>query len=237
MTLDPNESGQPGGPGPQAQAPSPWAGPSAQPTATQPQAPQPVVPRPAPSYLPQGIAVTTTPKPSQRRVSVATAGLVVAAIIAAAGIGFAGGRATAPQAAGRGAGNGAFANGGFPNASGRGAGNGAAFGGFGGAGGAISITGSVVALGDGTMTLKMGNGSEVTVQVPSTTTYHAQAPATSTDVTVGSQVEVAVGRPQFRGGADASGAPNASGPVASPGTGGGGGGAGLSATDITVLGK
>jgi hypothetical protein len=159
--------------------------------------------------------------------------LVAAGLIAAAGVGFAGGRVTAPQqtanARGQGLGNGA----GFPNASGR-TGNG----GFGGAfaSGSIAISGSIVAMGNGTITVQPAGGSgTVQIAVPSTTTYHSQAAASSTDIAIGTPVQVTVNGRQFRGGPDASGAPGGA-ANASPGA-SGAPGLNLTATDILVTGK
>jgi hypothetical protein len=223
MTNDPTRPVDPWS-GPHAGAPAPAPG-------FQPTAAGPAPAGPAPAYIPAGIVARPEPGKSSGRVSLLTAGLVIAALIAAVGVGFAAGRVTAPQATngrGQAIGNGA----GFPNASGR-TGNGGGFGGF--ASGNISISGSVVALGDGSITIQPEGGSgTVTVQVPSTATYHAQGSASSSDVAVGTQVQVTATRPTFRGGPDASGAPGASGaPNAIPGA----NGLNLSATDILVIGK
>ena len=184
-------------------------------------------PRPAatPSFIPAGISPAGPPKSSGRGSSVLTTVLVITAIVAAVGLGFAAGRATAPATAGRGN----FGDGGqaFPNASGRPTGGG----GIGRLGGAISVTGSVVALGNGTMTVQDASGNQVTVAVPSTATYHSQAAGSASDVAIGTNVTVTVERPQFRG-PDASGAPDAS-----PGAARGQGGLNLTATDVLVLGK
>jgi hypothetical protein len=183
----------------------------------------------APSFIPASI-LASPKKASSGRVATGTVVLVLAGFVAAAGIGFAGGRATAPQAAAstRGFGTGG-ANGGagFPNASGvPGGGRNGGFGAL--AGGGTAITGSVTAIGNGTITIQTSAGTPVTITVPSTATYHGQTAASATDVTVGSQVQVTINRAGFRGGApDASGAP-----AASPGA-----GLTISATDITIVGK
>lgn len=194
-----------------------------------PAASEPPLGVPAASFIPASVALGAK-KPSQGRVATGTIVLVLAGFVAAAGIGFAGGRATAPQpaAAARNFGNGA--NGGnFPNASGFGGGNGAAgaFGALGGGG--TEITGSVTAVGDGTLTITIAGGQSVTVTVPSTATYHGQTSASASDVAVGSQVQVSINRAGFRGGRpDASGAPGAN-PAA--------GGLTLTATDVTIVAK
>lgn len=214
---------------------------------TQPQQP-PLEPRPdaapapgtqrpmVPSFIPPSVAAAALTPTPRSRVSAGTIGFVLAIVVAAAGLGFAGGRVTAPAAAATN-GRGNFgANGGFgpngPAASGAAGRNGGAFGGGAGAfnTGDISVTGKVTAIADGSITVQTAAGQNVTIQVPSTVTYHAQAGATATDVTVGSSVELTVGRPNFR--PDASGAP-----IASQQTTNGGAGLQLSATDILILAK
>jgi hypothetical protein len=232
MSFDPSAQDQSaGGGGSTPQPPAPFA---PTPTFAPPESAQ------GPSYIPAGVVPKATPPKAKGGTSLLTIALIGAVVIAAVGIGFAGGRATAPTATGRGNGGG-FANGGngggFPTGSGRpGGGFGGGFGALGA--GSIALSGSVVAIGNGTITVQPANGAApVTIDVPSTTTYHAQAAATTTDVSVGSQVQVTVNRPQFRGGPDASGAPGGGGanPAASPGA--RGNGSSLTATDILVTGK
>ena len=235
MTNDPTRTPDPAIPG------QPVPAQPVQPVPTQPvpgaeawyATPAPVTPgsAQAPSFIPAGIGAKPAPAKATKRGGLLTGALVVAALIAALGVGFAAGRVTSPQQTGTGRGQG-FGNGngngsGFPNASGR-PGNG--FGGF--AAGSIAVSGSVVAMGNGTITVQPAGGSgTVRIAVPNTTTYHSQGSASSTDVAIGSQVQVTVNRPQFRGGADASGAPAASG---NPGA---GTNAALTATDILLTGK
>jgi hypothetical protein len=149
--------------------------------------------------------------------------LAVGLLIAVGGVTFAVGRITAPAAAATARGNGAFGNGGFP-AGGTGAAGaaGAAGLGRGGFGGGVLVTGTVDSISGTTMTLKEANGSTVTVNLAGTTTYHAQAAATSADVTTGKQVQVEVqiaggfggqGVPGASPGADASPVPGASAPT------------------------
>lgn len=188
----------------------------------------------APSFIPPTVLTAATgPKP-RKGSSTGTIAFGAAMVIAAAGLGFAGGRLTAPASASTGRANfanggfagGAFANGSF-NPGGGTTGRGFGAGAFGA--GSISIDGQVTAVGNGTITLQTSGGQSVTVEVPSTVTYHAQASAAPTDVTVGSKVQVSVGRFARP---EASGQPAPSG---QPGT--ALGGASLSASDITILSK
>lgn len=206
MTFDPNQQ-------PASRPPEQGGGPAQRPM--------------VPSFIPPSVvAAVATPKPGNR-VPAGTVSFVAAIVVAAVGLGFMGGRMTAPVAAARTFGNGN----GFPTASGgTGAGRNGGFGGF--AAGAVAVTGQVTAIAKGSITIQTAAGQSVTVEVPSTATYHAQAAAASTDVGVGTQVQLTVNRPNgFRGGADASGAPSASSAPA------GNGGLSLTATDILVLGK
>ena len=205
MTFDPNQpSQQPFQPPVSGQAPS-------------------GAPGTIPSFIPASVALAPK-KANQGRVATGTIVLVVAGFVAAAGIGFAGGRATAPAAT-TGGRNFPGANGqGFPTASG-GVPNGGAFGALGG--GSTAVDGTVTAVGTGTITIQTTGGQSVTITVPSTATYHGQTAAQAADVAVGSKVAVAINRTGF-GRPDASGAP---GGAASPGT------ITITATDITLLAK
>jgi hypothetical protein len=197
-------------------------------------APAPAPQRPmVPSFIPPSVAAAAiNPKP-RAKVSAGTIGFVLAIVVAAAGLGFAGGRLTAPAAT---TGRGSFGNFGAngangangPTASGAPGRNGG-IGGFNT--GNIALTGQVTAIADGSLTVQTASGQSITVGVPSTVTYHAQAGASATDVKVGSSVELTVSRPNFRG-AEASGAP-----AASQQTTPGGAGFQLSATDILVMTK
>jgi hypothetical protein len=226
-------------PGPVAGQPAPYPSQPprpamGQPTYASPGQPalqgQPVVP----SFIPPSVA-SAAANPKRRGGSPAgTLAFVVAVVVAAAGLGFAGGRLTAPAAATTRGGftgqNGGTFPGANPNASGNP--NRGGFGGIGGAfAGAVSIDGQVTSVANGSITVQTSNGQSVTLQVPSTATYHAQAPATSSDVAVGSQVQVSVSRPNGR--AEGSAQPGASG---QPGQ-GGQGALGFTVTDITVVGK
>lgn len=218
MSFDPSRQQPPAAPQPGAPTPPPAGGPSPFP----PTGGQPGVP----SFIPPTVAAAAAnPKP-RSRVSAGTIAFVAAIVIAAAGLGFAGGRLTAPASTGRGG----FAGGNFPGGSftpgGSGTGNRGGFGGLGAA--SISIDGQVTAVANGSITIQTANGQSVTLQVPSTVTYHAQASAAPSDVTVGASVQVSVNRGNFR--PEASGQPGAPG---QPGQ----GGLNLTATDITVLSK
>jgi hypothetical protein len=122
--------------------------------------------------------------------------LAVGLLIAVGGVAFAVGRVTAPAQAAttRGFGAGGFTNGGT-GAGGTGTGV-----------GGVLVTGTVDSVSGTTMTLKETNGSTVTVNLASTTTYHAQAAATAADVTTGKQVQVEVQIAGGFGGQDVPGA-------------------------------
>jgi len=156
--------------------------------------------------------------------------LAVGLLVAVGGVTFAVGRVTAPAAAATPAG---FGNGGFPN-GGTGA-NGAGTGGAGlgrgaGFGGGVLVTGTVDSMSGTTMTLKEANGSTVTVNLASATTYHAQAAAIAADVTTGKKVQVQVAI------AGAFGAPGASPEAgASPAAGGGTTTRTVTATDVMLV--
>jgi len=155
--------------------------------------------------------------------------LVMAALVAVAGLAFAGGRISAP-AAGL-PGRGSFA--GFPTASGA---PGAAA--FGAAAGERTVKGTISALSATSLTLTTATGSE-TISLAPTTTYHAQAAAVAADAAVGSKVIVSVNTPAFTGGA----VPGAgAGTGAGTGTAGADNGAGttpraISATDVLIESK
>ncbi len=214
------------------QPPSPQQNPFAHPeSGPVPGQPTPPAPQPAvPSFIPPSVvAASANPRPRQGGVSGGTIAFVVAIVIAAAGLGFAGGRLTAPASTSA---RGNFANGGFGNFA-RGSFNPEASGnpgrgGFGGAFGAgsVAIEGQVTAVSSGSITVQTASGQSVTLQVPSTVTYHTQAAGAPSDVTVGAHVQLSIAR----GAPAASGGPTASG---EPGN----GGVGLDVTDITVLGK
>lgn len=143
------------------------------------------------------VAPAAPARSSSRKRGVVDVVLVVAAIFAVGGVGFAMGRATAPASLAVGTGANRVQGGQFPNASGR---PGAGFqgqggqGGFFGAGGGITITGEVTAVTADQMTLKLASGQTIQIGLDGSTAYNSQAPATASDVTTGSTVQVQVGR-------------------------------------------
>jgi hypothetical protein len=139
--------------------------------------------------------------------------LGVAVLVAVAGIAFAVGRTTAPAGAGSvasltdpnagggaGSGNGQGplggqgpgagfdlnGNGGGPDDDGDGVGRGP----FGGFGASIGISGTVQSVSADSVTISLPDGTAVTFGIDGSTTYHLQADATASDVTVGSTVIV-----------------------------------------------
>lgn len=159
--------------------------------------------------------------PAVRRGRAGGNGLILlAALVAVAGIAFALGRTSAPATTSTGfAGTGIQ---GAPNASFV-PGNGQA--GPGGPGGSMTISGTVASVDGTTLTIETAAGQTVSVDT-SGAAYHAQATATTSDVTTGSTVQVTVSG--LGGGfrANASAAPDASGVTA---------GGGLTASDVTIV--
>jgi hypothetical protein len=152
--------------------------------------------------------------------------LLVAAFVAVGGVGFALGHLTAPAAAA------ANANGRTGGFAGRGAFaslapgqtlNPGAFGGRGGLGGiAGGVSGTVQSVTSTSITIQEASGATVTVNLDGTTTYHAAAAASPSDVKVGSSVTV-----QIDTGALASQTPN-------PNASGALGGRTLTAKDVLI---
>ena len=195
----------------------------------------PLTPSPEPTtepvYAPPPVLVTKPVKKQSRGGSML---LAAAGVVAVAGIAFAGGRFTAPAAAAAGNNDGtrngfpggSFAPGGFPGGF-RGGANGA--GGLAGglAGGAIELRGQVTAVSATSITIKLDNGSDVTVPLDPSTTYHEATAGAASDVAVGSTVSVQPGTTNFAPGASpnpaASGAPGFGGVTFGP------------ATDVTVV--
>ncbi len=165
--------------------------------------------------------VTTPPPPvvapAKKQDRTFTILLAVGLLIAVGGVTFAIGRVTAPAAA---AATSRFAGGGFGTGGTGAAGTAAGAAGRGAGFGGVLLTGTVESISGTTMTLKEANGSTVTVDLPSTTTYHAQAAATAADVTAGKQVQVQV---ELGGGAGGFGGAFGGGAGAAGGTGGTGG--------------
>ncbi|MFI5259095.1 MAG: hypothetical protein ACHQ01_05740 [Candidatus Limnocylindrales bacterium] len=122
--------------------------------------------------------------------------LFVAALVAVGGIGFALGHLTAPSAA---AAANASGRTGFARASlapGQTFNSSAFGGGFGGRGGLAAVTGgisgTVQSVTGSTITIQEANGTSVTIDLSGNTTYHGEAPASPTDVKVGSSVTVQI---------------------------------------------
>ena len=178
---------------------------------------------PAPFPVPPVLPAVSAPAPVKRRRDPLTIVLVAAAFVALGGVGFAAGRVTAPATAnaGNGRGGGAFVG---PGGSFTPGGNG----GFNRIAGAVSITGTITEVTADHITLKLANGSTLTVPVDSNTAYHRQASASSTDVTSGTQVQV-----QLSAGANGGGGggqqPGASGAPGNRTVG--------PASDITIVGQ
>ena len=147
--------------------------------------------------------------------------LMIGALVAVGGVGFAlghnlgGGSSTGDNAAGGNAPNGSFSPGQFgPNASG-------ALERAGGLGGG-TVTGTVESVTSDSMTVKLANGQTVTIALGSSTTYHSQTSASSSTVTSGSTVIVQTSDDGTAAGASAS--PGAGNPDSGTRT----------ATDVTV---
>ncbi len=157
------------------------------------------------------LAASTTAKPAKKdRTTIAL--LLVAALVAVGGIGFAVGHVTAnPNVASNSNGprNGLGGRGAFASlAPGETFNLGQFGGGFarGGLGG--SVTGTVQSVDGATMTIKLASGTTVTVDLSSGTTYHNETSASSSDVKTGSTVLVQIDTAAAAG---SSPAPNASG--------------------------
>ena len=149
---------------------------------------------PSPVAMPP-VVPASAPVAARRRRDPLTILMIVAAFVALAGVAFAAGRVTAPAPAASTGGRGTFGNGGFtnPNGSfnpGNGGGNGLAGLGRGGFGTGLSLRGTVTEIAADHITLKLANGSTLTIPIDSSTTYHRQDSATSTDVTTGATVSV-----------------------------------------------
>ena len=155
-------------------------------------------------------------KPVKRQGRSGSVLLAVAGLVAVAGIAFAGGRLTAPAAAAAGStgtnGGGRF--GGFPGGSfapGGFRGGGPGAGNFAGGLGGIQLRGQVTAMSATSITIKLENGTDVTVPLDSGTTYHQATAGSASNVIVGSTVTVQPGTANFQPGASpnpqASGAP------------------------------
>lgn len=147
-----------------------------------------------------------------RRANSTTSLLVVAALVAFGGVGFAVGHVTGSGQTGTGTQGGLSGFG----ASASGA---PGFGDRVGLGGTATMTGTVVSVSAGSITLQLTSGSTVTIATGSSTTYHNQTSGSITDLAAGQTVQV-----QTSGGANA--APNASASAGTQTT--------RTATDVTI---
>ena len=123
--------------------------------------------------------------------------LGVAVLVAIGGVAFAAGRLTAPTPAfaergGFLGGDGFPGNGTVPSfAPGQGGiGPGGLNGGFGGAGGGLTIEGTIESVDADSMTIRMASGQSIEIALDGDTTYHAQTNATAGDVASGGSVIV-----------------------------------------------
>jgi hypothetical protein len=141
---------------------------------------------------------TAAPARKQDRATIAL--LIIAAMVATGGIGFALGHLTAPSGtSGAGAGAQPFASGrGFPGGAFPSLAPGQSFnpGQFGngqtriGTGGGVS--GTVQSVTGSTITILMSDGQSVTIDLTGNTTYHGETSASADQVTIGSTVTVSL---------------------------------------------
>jgi hypothetical protein len=173
---------------------------------------------------PEMAAIGPSARRQSRAASFVNVLLGVALVVAVGGVAFAAGRATAPAPAtanrtgfGGNGGNGQFFG---PNASGA-PNRGGGFAGFGGAGGGVSIQGTVTAVSADSISLQLASGQTVTIPLDSQTTYHSRTSATASQVTDGATVIVQLsgaGRGAFggaNGGGNGQGGGGGQGPTAS----------------------
>ena len=158
-----------------------------------------------------------------RRASSVTALLVIGAIVAACGIGFAAGRATSTGQTGTGGTGTGQTGGGAPAGLGVGLGPG----GFDtrALGIDVAVTGTVVSVTSESITIKLADGQTTTIATGASTTYHEQNSTTSASVSAGQTVSVKVN--------GSSGRPDDLNPASSPGAGAGA----QTATDVTITAK
>ncbi len=146
---------------------------------------------------PSQFPVSPVPPPVVRAKSSSRLGtgiLALAALVAIGGVAFAAGRVTAPTATaatGTGSGNGfSFNRGTGTGGTGNGTGLANRFGG--GENGGVTLRGTVQSISATSLTLQLANGTSVTIPIDSSTTYHSQQAASSSDVTAGTTVLVEV---------------------------------------------
>jgi hypothetical protein len=148
-------------------------------------------------------------RPSRKQSRTGTIALAAAALVAVAGLAFAGGRLTAPAAAATG-GNG-FRGGNFPFASFDPNGGFPGGGNLGGGLRSVTLRGQVTSASASSITIQLDTGSTVTLPIDSQTTYHKSMAGSSSDVAVGSTVVVEPGTTNSQPGASFN-------PAASPGS-------------------
>jgi hypothetical protein len=196
----------------------------AQPEGAPPEAPAPV------TRQPSAPAPGPVVAPKKRSGALVNAVLLIGALVAVGGVAFAIGRSTAQAQATALTGQGVFPGGGQGLPGGLPGGSfdpgQAGPGGFPGGGDrTMTIAGTVTSLDGTTMVITTASGNETTIDV-SGAAYHAQADASASDVTVGTEVSVATEGFGFRR-PGSSAAPDAGGaPVAGSGT--------ITATDVTI---
>ena len=156
--------------------------------------------RPAPQIRTNKPGPAQKAKPPKRDSSTMIL-LLIAGMVAIGGLAFAAGRVTAPTAAAAAVPSGGFGN--FGNGFGRPSlAPGETFnpGNFGGGGlgrggaGALAggVTGTVQSVNGSTLTLLLSTGSTVTIDLSGSTTYHNETPGSSSDVKVGTKVQVQI---------------------------------------------
>lgn len=195
-------------------------------------APEPITPvAPAPQTVPSSPVVASPVSAPQAAGAKKKSGggilngvLVIAAAVALGGVAFAVGRGTAPVSAATGAGRGnqgviVGPGGSFVPGNGQ-----PGFGGRGGLGGGLTVSGEVVSIDGDTMTIKTASGQTIEVKTGDSTTYHTQTPATAADVQTGSKVQVQL---EFNG--------NGQGGFARPGASGAPSGPAGTAGSVTVI--
>jgi hypothetical protein len=166
---------------------------------------EPVPPTPTTPVTPVAPVVAPRSRQGGRWLNVL---LALAFAVALGGVAFAVGRSTAPAAVATVQGNGGagFVPGGSFAPGGNGQGRGPV-----GAGGALTVTGTVESIANGKLTVKLASGDTMTFTLDGSTTYRSATAATATDVAVGDKVDVGVtgGRATFGGGgATSSAAPD-----------------------------
>lgn len=187
-------------------------------------------PEPGPNLAPEHVPAAPGPTPTEpvktapvrpgrgpsRAATWVNIALGVALVAAVGGVAFAAGRMTAPATAAAGGlgrngtgfrpGNGEFPGGYFQGGGGPGGQGGqGGRGGLFGADGGLTIQGTVESSSADALTIKTADGQTIQVALNGTTTYHAQASASSTDVKTGGTVVVRVALRQSDGSATTTG--------------------------------